>query len=45
MEKIERNKVEYLSHAHFDSRFAEEYDLETKYQIEDTLERDLTDRR
>lgn len=44
MENIERNKfLEYLFHAHFDSRFTDDYDLATKYQIEDTLDRNLTE--
>ncbi|WP_068986898.1 hypothetical protein [Lysinibacillus xylanilyticus] len=43
MENIDRNKfLEYLFHTHFDSRFTEDYDSATKYQIEDTLDRDLT---
>lgn len=44
MENVERNKfLEYLFNAHFDSRFTDDYDLATKYQIEDTLDRDLTE--
>ncbi|MEB2282600.1 hypothetical protein LAV73_21980 [Lysinibacillus xylanilyticus] len=44
MENIERNKfLEYLFHAHFDSRFTDEYDLAIKHEIEDVLDRDLTE--
>ncbi|MEQ6051768.1 hypothetical protein U2I53_22260 [Lysinibacillus capsici] len=35
--------LEYLFHAHFDSRSTGDYELTTKYQIEDTLDRDLTE--
>ncbi|MCH7320285.1 hypothetical protein LZ480_00165 [Solibacillus sp. MA9] len=44
MENIERNKfLEYLFYTHFDSRFTDDYDLAKKYQVEDTLNRDLTE--
>ena len=44
MENIERNKfLEYLFHAHFDSRFTDDYEMATKYQIDDVLDRDLTE--
>jgi len=44
MENIERNKfLEYLFHAHLDSRFTKDYDLATKHEIEDVLDRDLTE--
>lgn len=44
MENGERNKfLEYLFHAHFDSRFTDDYDLATKHEIEDALDRDLTE--
>jgi len=44
MENIERNKfLEYLFHTHFDSRFADDYELATKHEIEDVLDRDLTE--
>lgn len=35
--------LEYLFHAHFDSRFKDDYDLATKHEIEDVLDRDLTE--
>lgn len=44
MENGERNKfLEYLFHTHFDSRFTDDYDLATKHEIDDVLDRDLTD--
>lgn len=44
MENIERNKfLEYLFHTHFYSRFTGDYDLANKHEIEDTLDRDLTE--
>ncbi|MFM9532393.1 hypothetical protein [Lysinibacillus sp. IITD104] len=44
MENGERNKfLEYLFHAHFDSRTTDDYDLATLNQIEDNLDRDLTE--
>lgn len=40
----ERNDfLEYLFHTHFDSRSTGDYELATKYQIEDTLDRDLSE--
>ncbi|WDV07136.1 hypothetical protein [Lysinibacillus irui] len=44
MENIERNKfLEYLFHTHFDSRFTGDYEMATKNQIDDILDRDLTE--
>ncbi|MGA3602195.1 hypothetical protein [Lysinibacillus agricola] len=44
MENIDRNKfLEYLFHAHFDSRFTGDYEMASKYQIDDVLDRDLTE--
>ncbi|MBD8522305.1 hypothetical protein [Lysinibacillus fusiformis] len=44
MENIERNKfLEDLYHNYFDSRVTGDYDLATINQIEDNLERDLTE--
>lgn len=44
MENVERNKfLEHLFHAHFDSRSTDDYDLATLNQIEDNLDRDLTE--
>lgn len=44
MENIDRNKfLEYLFHAHFDSRFTGDNKMATKYQIDDILDRDLTE--
>ena len=44
MDNGERIKyLEYLFHAHFDSRFTDDYDLATKHEIEDVLDRDLTE--
>ncbi|MGE7094477.1 hypothetical protein ACQKII_24210 [Lysinibacillus sp. NPDC048646] len=40
----ELNKfLEYLFHAHFDSRFTDDYDLATKHEIEVALDCDLTE--
>ncbi len=35
--------LEYLFHAHFDSRFTGDNKMATKYQIDDILDRDLTE--
>lgn len=35
--------LEYLFHAHFDSRFVGDVDLVIKNRIEDSLDRDLTE--
>lgn len=47
MKNMENGKriefLEYLFHNHFDSRSTGDNELATKYQIEDTLERDLTE--
>ncbi|MEK4172170.1 hypothetical protein MHI22_11630 [Lysinibacillus sp. FSL L8-0312] len=44
MKNGEHNKfLEYLFHAQFDSRITEDYDLATKHEIEDVLNRDLTE--